>query len=65
MSAILRRLQTTGFVEFYDLFDVHAGVAVVIVHFLALLELARESLIEITQAEPLAPLYVRLTGPHT
>ncbi|MDL2283864.1 segregation/condensation protein A, partial [Oxalobacter sp. OttesenSCG-928-P03] len=50
MSAILRRLQTTGFVEFHDLFDVTEGVAVLIVHFLALLELARESLVEITQA---------------
>ncbi len=64
MSAILRRLQTIGFVEFYDLFDVTEGVAVVIVHFLALLELARESLVEITQAEPLAPVYVRLAGSY-
>jgi len=62
MSIILRHLKTRGFIEFYDLFDVTEGVAVVIVHFLALLELARESLVEITQAEPLAPVYVRLTG---
>jgi len=33
----------------------------VVVHFLALLELSRESLIEITQAAPFAPIYVRLT----
>jgi segregation and condensation protein A len=33
---------------------------VVIVHFLALLELARESLVELTQAAPYAPIYVRL-----
>ncbi len=32
-----------------------------IVHFLALLELARETLVEITQAAPYAPIYVRLT----
>jgi segregation and condensation protein A len=62
MSIILRRLQTSGFVEFHDLFDVTEEIAVVIVHFLALLELARESLIEITQAESLAPIYVRLAG---
>jgi segregation and condensation protein A len=37
-----------------------AAVAVVVVHFLALLELSRESLLEITQAEPYAPIYVRL-----
>lgn len=64
MSIILRRLQTTGFVEFHDLFEVTEGVAVVIVHFLALLELARESLVEITQAEPLSPVYVRLTSSY-
>ncbi len=36
-------------------------MAVVVVHFLALLELARESLLDITQAEPYAPIYVRLS----
>jgi segregation and condensation protein A len=61
MSLILKRLQGTRFVEFADLFDPTRGVPVVVVHFLALLELARESLIEITQASPFAPIYVRLT----
>ena len=42
------------------LFDPAQGVAVLVVHFLALLELARENLVEVTQAEPYAPLYVRL-----
>jgi segregation and condensation protein A len=37
-----------------------AGHAVVVVHFIAMLELAKESLLEITQAEPFAPIYVRL-----
>ena len=60
MSFILRRLQNARFVEFSDLFDPARGTAVAIVHFLALLELARESLIEITQATPYAPIYVRL-----
>jgi segregation and condensation protein A len=36
------------------------GVAVVVVSFLALLELVRESLIEVTQSEPYAPIYVKL-----
>jgi segregation and condensation protein A len=61
MSLILKRLQGTRFLEFADLFDPSRGVPVVVVHFLALLELARESLIEITQASPFAPIYVRLT----
>jgi segregation and condensation protein A len=63
MSLILRRLQGRQFVEFGDLFDAATlarGVPVVIVHFLALLELSREALIEITQAAPYAPIYVRL-----
>jgi segregation and condensation protein A len=60
MSQILKRLQGTRFLEFGDLFDPSRGVPVVVVHFLALLELARESLIEITQASPFAPIYVRL-----
>jgi segregation and condensation protein A len=60
MSLVLKRLQGAKFVEFADLFDPTRGVQVMIVHFLALLELARENLIEITQATPFAPLYVRL-----
>jgi len=60
MSLILRRLQNVRFVEFSDLFDVTRGVPVVIVNFIAMLELARESLVEITQPEPFAPIYVRL-----
>jgi segregation and condensation protein A len=60
MTGILRRLQSTRFVEFADLFDVGRGVPVVVVNFVALLELAKETLIEITQAEPFAPIYVRL-----
>jgi len=60
MSGILRRLQSTKFVEFSDLFDVTRGAPVVVVNFVALLELAKETLIEITQAEAYAPIYVRL-----
>lgn len=60
MSVILKRLQGARFLEFGDLFDPSRGVPVVVVHFLALLELARESLIEITQASPFSPIYVRL-----
>jgi segregation and condensation protein A len=60
MSLILKRLQTARFVEFADLFDPRRGIAVAVVHFLALLELARESLVDITQAAPYAPIYVRL-----
>jgi len=60
MTDILRRLQSTKFVEFSDLFDITRGAPVLVVNFVALLELAKETLIEITQAESYAPIYVRL-----
>ena len=61
MTGILRRLQSARFVEFSDLFEPGLGVPVVVVNFIALLELAKETLIEITQAEAYAPIYVRLS----
>jgi len=62
MASILRQLRVAGgFVDFVDLFDPSEGAPVVVVHFLALLELAREHLLEITQAEVFAPIYLRLT----
>ncbi len=64
MSQILRRLQHARFMEFTELFEdairSGKGVPVVVVNFIAMLELSRESLVEITQAEPYAPIYVRL-----
>jgi segregation and condensation protein A len=60
MTGILRKLQSSKFVEFSDLFDVSRGAPVLVVNFVALLELAKETLIEITQAEAFAPIYVRL-----
>ena len=60
MSGILRRLQSAKFIEFSDLFDITRGAPVLVVNFVALLELAKETLIEITQAEAFAPIYVRL-----
>jgi segregation and condensation protein A len=61
MGQILRHLRdTNGFVEFVDLFDLSLGAQVLVVHFLAMLELAREHLLEMTQAEVFAPIYVRL-----
>jgi len=60
MSAVLRKLQGRRFVEFEELFDVARGPAVMVVTFIAMLELAKETLIEITQAEAYAPIYVRL-----
>ena len=64
MSRILRRLQETRYVEFKDLFEPAQGVAVLVVTFLALLELARERLVELAQQAAYAPIYVKLrSGP--
>ncbi len=60
MSIVLRRLQGRRFLEFQDLFDTTRGMPVLVVTFVAMLELSRESLIEVTQAEAFAPVYVRL-----
>ncbi len=60
MSIVLRKLQGRRFVEFEDLFDASKGAPVLVVTFIAMLELAKETLIEITQAEVFAPIYVRL-----
>ena len=60
MSMLLRGLQGRRFAVFEDLFDAGAAPQVMVVTFIALLELAREHLIEVTQAEAFAPIYVRL-----
>ena len=60
MGLLLRRLQGKRFVEFAELFDTRQGVPLLVVTFIAMLELAKETLIEITQAEAFAPIYVRL-----
>ncbi len=60
MSGVLRRLQERRVLEFGELFDPARGVAVLVVTLLAVLELAREALLEITQSESFAPIYVKL-----
>ena len=60
MSIVLKALQGRRFALFEDLFDASRGAPVVVVTFIALLELAREHLLEVTQAEAFAPIYVRL-----
>jgi segregation and condensation protein A len=60
MSRLMRNLQGKGFVPFDELFSPEEGVAVLVVTFLAVLEMARESLLDITQTAPLEPIYVKL-----
>ena len=62
MSDILSALESSSFVEFVRLFRPEEGRMGVTVTFVAILELVREGLIDIVQAEPFAPLHVRAAG---
>jgi segregation and condensation protein A len=60
MSRIMRNLQNLRFVRFEDLFDIEGGMPVLVVTFLAVLELARETLVQVTQQGAFSPIYVKL-----
>ena len=62
MSMVLRKLRGRKFLAFDDLFDTACGMQVMVVTFIALLELTKECLLEITQAESFAPIYIRLAS---
>jgi segregation and condensation protein A len=62
MSRLLKMLDPSRYAEFTTLFAPHADVPHLVVTFLAVLELAREELIEVAQAEPYAPIYVQRKG---
>lgn len=59
MSEILSRVKASSFTGFADLFDAEEGRMGVAVTFIAVLELLRESVIEVVQAEQYAPLHIR------
>lgn len=60
MSLLLRRLSAVPVLRFDELFDLHTdGVPKLVVNFLAMLELAKEGLIRITQQEAFGTIYVQ------
>jgi segregation and condensation protein A len=63
MTDVLSSLTAGTFVDFVQLFSAAEGRRGVTVTFVAVLELLREGLIEIVQAEAYAPLHVRLGNP--
>ncbi len=65
MSRLLKLLEPVRFREFTALFAEHADVPHLVVTFLALLELAREQLIDLAQAQPYAPIHVQLRAAPT
>ncbi len=62
MSEILSRIEANNFTTFSDLFDAEEGRMGVAVTFIAILELLRESTIEVVQAEAYAPLHIRVSS---
>ena len=63
MGIVLRKLRGRRFLAFDELFDTAGGMPVLVITFIALLELAKECMLEITQAESFAPIYIRLASP--
>jgi len=62
MTRILSAVRQEGFTEFTTFFTAEEGRRGVIVTLLAVLELVKESLIELVQTKPFAPLYVKAAG---
>ncbi len=62
MSQILQAVNTEQFMEFGSLFTVEEGRRGVVVTLLAILELLRESLIEMIQSDAFGPIYIK--APH-
>ncbi|MGB5410569.1 MAG: segregation/condensation protein A, partial [Woeseiaceae bacterium] len=59
MSEILSRIKSSNFTDFSALFDAEEGRMGVAVTFIAILELLKESLVEVVQSDEFAPLHVR------
>ncbi|MCP4075516.1 MAG: segregation/condensation protein A [Gammaproteobacteria bacterium] len=62
MSIVLGKLKSDDYTEFKDFFNVEEGRMGVVVSFLAILELIKESMIDLVQNEPYAPIYVKARG---
>lgn len=62
MSHVLSKLDGDRFIDFVDLFEYNEGRLGIVVTFLALLELLRQSMIELVQTELFGPIYVRVPG---
>ena len=59
MTEILARVGATDFLAFETLFELREGRLGLVVTFMAILELIKESLIVVVQQEPYAPIHVR------
>lgn len=62
MSQILGRISPDSFIEFTTLFTIEEGRRGVVVSLMAVLELIKQSMIELIQAEPFGPIHVKAVG---
>ncbi len=62
MTRILSQLQGEAFLDFISFFDLSEGRLGIVVTFLAILELVRETMIELVQSEPFGSIYIRAAG---
>jgi segregation and condensation protein A len=62
MSRVLQSVSPETFTKFTDLFDISEGRSGVVVTFMAILELIKQQMIELVQAESFAPIHVRARG---
>jgi len=59
MATVLAILSADNFTNFVSLFNIEEGRAGVVVTFLAIMELTKESLVELVQSDPFSPIHVR------
>ena len=59
MTQILERMKNESFIDFISLFNPEEGRLGVVVTFLAILELIKDSLIEIVQTEEFGPIHIK------
>ena len=65
MTLILERMKEESFIEFSSLFTLKEGRVGVVITFLAILELLKDSLIEIVQSEEFGPIHIKgIKGVH-
>jgi segregation and condensation protein A len=62
MTRVLDHVNSEGFVNFENLFDLEEGRMGVVVTFLAILELLKESMVTVVQQEPFAPIHIKAAG---
>ncbi len=62
MSRVLEAVSTERFIDFHELFDITEGRDGVVVTFMAILELLKQTLIEMVQSETFGPIHVKAHG---